>query len=122
MSAPGFVVTRVFADTEGESHFDEVTFDLQDAGEIGWLSVDTPAEAVVFRHNEPGYDYAWHCAPARQLVVLLDGRIAIEVSDGEKREFSGGDVILVEDTTGRGHRTWNVDRRPRRSLFVKLGS
>jgi uncharacterized cupin superfamily protein len=34
--------------------------------------------------------------------VLLDGEIEIGTSTGEKRTFKGGDVLLVEDTTGKG--------------------
>ena len=119
MSA-GFGVTRVWEDGEGVSHFDEVEIPLADAGAIGRLSEPWPAGAVVFRANDPSYDYDWHRAPRRQLVVLLDGEIEIEVGDGEKRRFRGGDVVLVEDTGGRGHRTRAVDGRPRRSLFVAL--
>ncbi|MEZ4547496.1 MAG: hypothetical protein R3B51_07185 [Thermodesulfobacteriota bacterium] len=32
----------------------------------------------------------WHHAPDRQYIILLEGHIEIEVSDGEKRAFSGG--------------------------------
>ncbi len=42
----------------------------------------------------------------------------VEVTSGEKRRFSGGDVLLVEDTTGSGHRTRTVGDRSRRSLFI----
>ena len=54
-------------------------------------------------------------------IELTDaGEIEVEVTSGEKRRFRGGDVVLVEDTTGTGHRTRTVDGRPRRSLFVPL--
>ena len=46
----------------------------------------------------------WHNAPARQLVVLLAGEAEYEASDGERRHLGAGDVMLVEDTTGKGHR------------------
>ncbi len=46
----------------------------------------------------------WHTAPQRQYVMFLAGETEIEVSDGEKRIFKTGDVFLVEDTTGKGHR------------------
>lgn len=114
-------ITRVYADEDGGSRFGEVEIDLEDAGEIGRLSEDIPVTGVVFRENDPDYDFDWHNAPRRQYVVLLDGAIEIETSDGETRRFRGGDVILVEDTTGRGHRTRTTDARPRRSLFLPLG-
>ncbi|MFN3649452.1 MAG: hypothetical protein ACK47B_07695 [Armatimonadota bacterium] len=112
--------TRVYADEAGESHFEEQEVELRDAGPIGRLSPPIPARSVIFRTNEPGYDYDWHPAPQRQFIVLLDGAIEIEVSDGERRTFRGGEVLLLEDTTGRGHRTRNVEPRERRSLFIVL--
>lgn len=113
-------ITRVHATPDGESHFDEVEIPLQDAGEIGRLSAAFPARSVIFRETGPDYAYDWHCAPQRQLIVLLDGTIEIEVSSGAKRRFSGGDLLLMEDTSGRGHRTRTVDGRRRRSLFIPL--
>ena len=113
-------VVRVYADDNGETHFGEVVVELSDAGEIGRLSQPVAARAVIFRTNEPGYDYDWHNAPQRQLIVLLDGAIEIEVSDGSRRTFRSGEILLVEDTTGRGHRTRHVEPRRRRSLFIVL--
>ena len=94
--------------------------ELRDAGPIGRLSNAVPARAVVFRKNDPGYDYDWHVAPQRQFIVLLDGAIEIEASDGERRTFRGGEVLLMEDTTDRGHRTQHVEEQERRSVFVLL--
>lgn len=51
---------------------------------------------------------------------MLDGHIEVEVGDWTKREFRGGDVLLVEDTTGRSHRTREMSGKPRRSLFIAL--
>lgn len=113
-------VTRVYATPDGASHFEDIEIPLTDAGDIGRLSDAVPAHQVVFRENDADYDFDWHQAPQRQYVVLLDGHIEIEVSDGEKRAFRGGDVLLVEDVTGKGHRSRTVDNRPRRSLFITL--
>jgi hypothetical protein len=113
-------VVRVYADDAGETHFGEVEVELTDGGPIGRLSRPIAARSVIFRTNEPGYDYDWHTAPERQLIVLLDGAIEIEVSDGSRRTLRGGEILLVEDTTGRGHRTRHVEPRRRRSLFIVL--
>jgi hypothetical protein len=113
-------VTVVALSPEGGSMFDEMNVELIDGGEIGAMSDPLPATGVIFRRNEPGYDYDWHCAPRRQLIVMLDGEIEIEVTSGEKRRFRGGDVILVEDTTGTGHRSRSVHDGPRHSLFIPL--
>ncbi len=113
-------VTRVYADSSGETHFEDIEMKLADAGPIGRLSEPVPVGKLVFRKNDPHYDYDWHNAPARQYIVLLDGAIELEVSDGEKRVLQGGEILLMEDVTGKGHRTRHVEPRERRSLFIVL--
>ena len=104
----------------GWSHFAELDIPLKDGGTIGQLSERHPVKSVIFRENTADYDFDWHCAPQRQYIVLLDGEIEIEAGDGEKRRFRGGDILLVEDVSGRGHRTRTVNNQPRRSLFITL--
>ena len=113
-------ITRVFADEAGNSRFEEIDIALEDQGMIGRLSERHPVKSIIFRENDRDYDYDWHCAPQRQYIVLLDGEIEIETSLGEKRRFRGGDIVLVEDVTGHGHRTRTVNNQPRRSVFVTL--
>jgi len=113
-------ITRVYADAAGESHFEDIEIPLRDGGTIGRLSDRHPAASIIFRENDADYDFDWHCAPQRQYIILLDGEIEIETSDGQRRRFRGGDIVLVEDVSGRGHRTRNVTRQARRSVFVTL--
>lgn len=113
-------ITRVYATPDGESHFEDVDVPLQDVGDIGALSNAVRALTVSFRVTDPEYDYNWHPSPHRQYIVLLDGHIETETSDGETRQFKGGDVLLIEDTSGKGHRTRTTDGQPRRSVFITL--
>ena len=70
------------------------------------LSAPLPAEFVVFVTTPNDLrDTRPHPAPRRQLVFVLDGEIEIETSDGERRTFPPGGVVLVEDTVGSGHMT-----------------
>ncbi len=112
--------TRLFADEAGESRFEEIAVPLEEKGEIGWLSTSYAVDTLSFRTTEATYDYDFHRAPARQFIVLLDGEIEICTSTGEKRTFGGGDVLLVEDTTGKGHQTRQLSPGTRRSLFITL--
>lgn len=114
------LITRIYTTPDGHSHFAEEEIPLNDAGDIGRLSDGMPASEVIFRENDPDYEYEWHHAPQRQFIILLDGEIEIEVSNGEKRRFKGGDIVLVEDTIGRGHRTRAISKGTRRSIFVAL--
>ena|SRR5688500_5670964 len=114
------LITCVRETAEGESYFDEIHVSLRDHGMIGRLSNPIPVSSVIFRETPADYDYDWHRAPQRQLIVLLDGEIEIEVSGGEKRRFRGGDILLVEDVGGRGHHTRTINDMSRRSLFIPL--
>lgn len=52
---------------------------------------------------------------------MLRGSIEIEVSDGTRRRFAPGDLLLVTDTTGIGHVTFTVGQPPFETLFVPQG-
>ena len=61
----------------------------------------------------------WHTAPQRQYVLFVIGEAEIEVSDGAKRIVRGGDVLLVEDTIGKGHRNRRLRPEPELWAFVR---
>jgi quercetin dioxygenase-like cupin family protein len=113
-----FTVTKIYSDNNGDTHFEETNIPLKDGGIIGKLSEALPAASIIFREVEPSYDWDFHTAPQRQYIILLDGEIEIETSLGEKRIFKGGDVLLAEDTAGKGHRTKNLTPIKRRSIFI----
>lgn len=113
-----FNITRIYSDAAGDSQFEDLQLPLTDSGPIGSLSAALAVKHIIFREVEPSYDYDFHNAPARQYIVLLDGGIEIETSTGDTRRFETGEVILVEDTTGKGHRTKNLQPKARRSIFI----
>ena len=115
-----FPITRIYSDTNGDSHFEDLSVPLNDKGEIGLLSDPNPAKNIIFREVPASYDYGFHNAPQRQYIILLDGGVSIETSLGEIREFKTGDILLVEDTQGKGHKTKNLENRTRKSIFVTL--
>jgi quercetin dioxygenase-like cupin family protein len=104
--------TRIFNTPDGASHLDEVevptsaTVAAENVPPL-LVSAPVPATSVVFLEHMPGAERAWdpHCAPRRQLVIILSGRMRVETSDGSSRELGAGDVTLAEDTEGVGHRT-----------------
>ena len=115
-----FTVCRIFSDASGDSHFEDMMIPLKESGSVGKLSNEISARSVIFREVDPSYDWDFHTAPQRQFIVLLDGEIEIETSLGEKRSFAAGDILLVEDTTGKGHRTKNLQPVRRKSVFIVL--
>lgn len=113
-------ITRLYTGPDGEAHFEEIEIPLSDGGDIGQLSELFPATGIIFRTTSPEYHYTWHTAPRRQYIIMLDGAVDVEIGDGTVRRFGPGSVLLVEDTTGRGHISRAVDQQPRTSIFVTL--
>lgn len=54
-----------------------------------------------FRETPGDYDFDFHTAPAKQFIVSLDAGVEIEVTDGTRRIFPAGTVMLLEDTWGK---------------------
>lgn len=113
-------VTRLYTGNDGAAHFEDIEIPLSDAGDIGLLSEMEAATGIIFRETGPDYNYDWHNAPRRQYIIILEGEVDIEIGDGTIRRFGPGDILLVEDTTGRGHISRAVDNKPRKSIFVTL--
>jgi hypothetical protein len=102
---------RLFADERGESHFAEVDVELDPvdfAPPAPPLHVAAlfPATRCGLLGAPPDWDgQIPHPAPRRQLFCNLRGEYEITASDGTVRRFPAGSVLLLEDTTGKGHAT-----------------
>ncbi|MFC5826518.1 hypothetical protein [Nonomuraea insulae] len=66
------------------------------------------------------FDSTAHPAPREQWVVMLCGMIEVMVSDGSRRHFGPGDLVLAADTTGMGHVTTGVGDAPFEALFIPV--
>jgi hypothetical protein len=104
---------RIYTDPRGDSHFDVVTVEqslVQAAPPAAqfYVSEDRPASKYRFYTFEPGWIGELHPAPTRQFLALLSGAVEMETTDGTVRRFASGDLVLLEDTSGKGHVTRNV--------------
>ena len=113
-------IHRLWVDDRGESHFQDVEVRLDEATRAGRLSARVPVTGLIFREVQPDYDLDWHPAPRRQYIINLDAGVQITASDGESRKIGAGEVILVEDTTGKGHLSKAVDGKIRNCIFVPI--
>jgi hypothetical protein len=117
--------TRLYADADGESHFEDV--------DVGLTFVDfappAPPLAVseliaaahtAFLGGPAGWSGDWHVSSARNLFVVISGEWQIEASDGTTRRFSPNNVLLAEDTSGKGHRSQVVSEEASLALLVQL--
>ena len=113
-------IHRLYTDNKGESHFEDVQIKFTDSSRSGRLSPRLPATGIIFREVSPDYDLDWHPAPRRQYIINLDAGVQITASDGETRRIGAGEVILVEDTSGKGHLSKALDGKLRHCIFVTL--
>jgi hypothetical protein len=113
-------IHNIYADENGESHWRDVEVEWAEERNFSKYSKRLPASGIIFRRTSGDYDLDWHPAPRRQYIINLDGGVRITASDGEVREIGAGEVILVEDTHGKGHLSKSLGGKLRHSIFVAL--
>jgi hypothetical protein len=113
-------IHNLYADANGISHFRDIEVQWVEERDFGKYSARLPATGIIFRETSGDYDLDWHPAPRRQYIINLDGGVQITASDGESRIIGAGEVLLVEDTTGKGHLSKSVAGKMRRSIFVPI--
>jgi hypothetical protein len=113
-------VHNLYVDAKGETHFRDITIEWAEETNAGRLSKRLPATGIIFREVPPVYDLDWHPAPRRQYIINLDAGVQITASDGEARIIGAGEVILVEDVSGKGHLSKAVDGKLRHCIFVAI--
>jgi quercetin dioxygenase-like cupin family protein len=104
---------RIYADAQGNSHFDTVTIEQTLARAAPpaapfYVSADGPASKHRFYTFGPGWIGELHPAPTRQFLALMSGEVEMETIDGMVRRLGPGDLVLLEDTSGKGHVTRNI--------------
>jgi mannose-6-phosphate isomerase-like protein (cupin superfamily) len=102
--------TQLYSDATGESRFGEMPFDfelIQYAPPTPVLQVShfTPATQWGGLRLPWGWDGGLHPVPHRQVFFVLSGVLEVELSSGEARRFMPGDILLGEETNGKGHKT-----------------
>ncbi len=113
-------IHNLYTDAGGQSHFRDIEVEWVEEGAGGKLSKRLPAAGIIFRQVQPAYDLDWHPAPRRQYIINLDAGVQITASDGEARIIGAGEVILVEDTSGKGHLSKAVEGKIRHCIFVPV--
>lgn len=117
--------TRLYGTDDGESHFEDIESDLAltdyaPSAPPLFLSTNAPAAEFGFMKAPAGWSSDWHPSSARNLFFVLSGEWEVTASDGETRRFGVGSVLLVEDTTGKGHSSRVVSETDSLAAMVQL--
>ena len=113
-------IHNLYEDANGESHFRDIEVEWAQESPSGKISKRMPAAGLMVREITANFEDTWHPAPRRQYVISLGGAVDITASDGETRHIAAGEIVLVEDTTGKGHVTKSSGSTPRYTLFVPI--
>ncbi len=114
----------IYAGEDGTSHL--VDLDLPTTrkvvGEDGTTRWEGIASASTFGlaggGQSPTYS-EWHTCGQAGLSITLRGNWEIEAGDGTRRALGPGDLLVMLDTTGQGHRSWPLGDSP--SMVMGLG-
>lgn len=116
---------RIFSDEGGCSHFEKKKIYLQAkdyAPPAPSLNTSTleAADNSVFLELPVGWYGDWHTTPVKQWLILMSGEGEFEAGDGERVICKAGDVVLLDDITGQGHRTIVLGDEPLRVAAIHL--
>jgi hypothetical protein len=121
-------VTHLWADASGVSHFrdEKLSFEAATpenptAGTTSRTNPDPEALVSLPLRGATGATFLylkraaiedWHRAPRRMYLIPVQGMSEVTAGDGEVRRFGLGQIVLMDDLTGKGHVTravGNVD-------------
>jgi quercetin dioxygenase-like cupin family protein len=97
-------IVRVYTGKDNESHLEIIDqADLDYVERDGTRTAVRTVTGVQFALRTKGEFTDFHNAPRRQYVFYLTASVELGLGDGSTHVMKPGDVLLAEDTTGRGH-------------------
>jgi quercetin dioxygenase-like cupin family protein len=105
-AVPTMTYVHVYADSAGVSHFREEHLDFAPGRteETSIHALEAKGRTTLLRLRVGAVE-DWHNAPRAWFLIVLQGASEVTTSDGEVRLFGPGALVLLDDTTGKGHRT-----------------
>jgi hypothetical protein len=102
--------TRLYASDDGESHFEDIEIAFVQGKHVpsgpplglseAWIATNSS-----FMEAPRGWESSWHISSTRNFFVVINGDWEVTASDGETRRFGPQSLLLVEDMTGKGHKS-----------------
>lgn len=106
---PPMKLFRIHATPDGESHIERL--------EIRGGRKPLPVASVLLASFASAVE-DWHTAPFKTFTINMAGNIEVQLSDGSKQAIGPGDLVYLEDLTGKGHITRLLT--PGGNLFLRM--
>ena len=116
---------HLYTDPDGMTHFRDERFEFHSVNETNSPTSMTYHElagvqgATLVRMTN-GVVEDWHNAPRTQFAIVIQGEVELTAGDGEVRRLSAGDIALLDDTTGKGHKTASVGVKDHIALMIPV--
>jgi quercetin dioxygenase-like cupin family protein len=116
---------HLYTDTAGETHFAESEFEFKHLKHVENRESITAHEitgvqrAILYKLAQGAVE-DWHVAPRKQWGCVIQGMADITASDGEVRRLRPGSIILIDDTTGKGHITTHVGEEDHITMMIPV--
>lgn len=123
--APSLHYWHLYSDAQGVSHFKDETLPFKVLGQPGMANPPAAATldgakgaSLLLLHAGQVED--WHKAPGKQFLVVVEGASQVTAGDGTVKEFHLGDIVLMDDTAGKGHITKNLGTTDHIALVIPV--
>lgn len=102
--------TRLGVSSDGGTRFQDDELAMEEAdyrppAPLLFVSHARESSMVQFVRLPAGWEGKSFTVPEPQFFICVEGAVEITASDGECRTFAPGSVVLMEDTSGKGHST-----------------
>ena len=117
--------THLYSDANGVSHFKTEQLDFKplpgpNASQSLSAHVLAGAQGATLLRLRQGAVEDWHVAPRTQFLVAVQGESEVTSGDGKKLRVKPGDVLLMDDTSGKGHKTAAVGPQDHIAMVIPV--
>jgi len=103
-------VMRLYSVSDGPALAD--TFELKLTPSAAYTFTEQSeafkASGIQFLRLPRGKVQDWHNPAHRQYILVLKGKCEVEIAGGKKLLMTPGQIVLLEDVTGKGHITRSI--------------
>ena len=103
-------VMRLYSASDGPALAD--TFELKLTPSAAYSFAEQSeafkASGIQFLRLPRGKVQDWHNPAHRQYILVLKGKCEVEIAGGKKLLMTPGQIVLLEDVTGKGHITRSI--------------
>ena len=108
-TGPAIRLFRIYATPDGESHIERI--------EMKGGRKPLPVASVLVASFAASVE-DWHTAPFKTFTINTTGNLEVQLSDGTRQAIGPGDLVYLEDVTGKGHITRLLT--PGGNLFLRM--